>query len=148
MLKRFLRKQLHKKENGGAVEALLVFSVAIIVFMAIMVITIAAFSTINNKWKIRQTVREYMLLAETQGCLKGEDVIQLREYLESECYMDDVVINPDITQLRPFGEQIELHVSGKLNYGDLYKISFGNNLLKHIGEEETINIHRYSTSKQ
>lgn len=147
MLKRFLRKQLHKKENGGAVEALLVFSVAIIVFMAIMVITIAAFSTINNKWKIRQTAREYMLLAETQGCLKAEDVVQLKAELAT-CYLVDIEINSDITELKPFGEQIELHISGKLNYGDLYKISFGNNLLKHIGSEEEINIHRYSTSKQ
>ncbi len=147
MLKRFLHKQLHKRENGGAVEALLVFSVAIIVFMAIMVITIAAFSTINNKWKIRQTAREYMLLAETQGCLKAEDVAGLKAELAA-CHLVDIEINPDITELKPFGEQIELSISGKINYGELYKIPFGSNLLKDVGNEEEISIHRYSTSKQ
>ena len=64
---------IKKKKPASMVENMLVMMINMVVMCAFLVIIFGAFSGISDKWGMRQTAREYMLIMETEGYLPATD---------------------------------------------------------------------------
>ena len=140
----------NKKEKGGATDALLVFCVLLIVFMVMMVITISAFSNIHNKWNIRQCAREYLLLAESQGCLTSEDLVSMENELNKYGLVNVDFAPageiPTSTVQVPFGETVYVTFKGTFT-NKVGALNQGGNMFKYSEVEEDFVVRRQTTSK-
>jgi hypothetical protein len=74
---------LKNKEQASMIENMLVMMINMVVMCAFLVIIFGAFSGISDKWGMRQTTREYMLIMETEGYLPASDQTALIAELES-----------------------------------------------------------------
>lgn len=142
-MKKHIITLLGKKNKGSTgIEALMVFGVSLVLFLAIMLITLSAFSNINNKWMIKQCAREYLLIAETQGCLTDHDIGQMILELNSYGFEN---VNTDGTTVthQPYGDPVYVIFSGT------YKSHKTNSSLFKFFEsgEEPLTVIRQSTSK-
>ena len=68
------------------VENMLVMMINMVVLWAFLVIIFGAFSGISDKWGLRQTAREYMLIMETEGYLTPADRANLISNLKVMAY--------------------------------------------------------------
>lgn len=144
MLKNFFLKKMHTKDKASStVEALLVFAVSLTLFMSLLVITMCAFSNINNKWKIKQCAREYLLIAETQGCLTEEDLKNMKNELNSYGLESIDFSGTDLSAVS-YGEQVTVMFKGTYNnrLGDETT-----NYLTWLFKPEELSVIRVSTSK-
>ena len=55
-------EKIKKKKKASMVENMLVMMINMVVLCAFLVIIFGAFSGISDKWGMRQTAREYMLI--------------------------------------------------------------------------------------
>ena len=74
---------IKKKRKASVLENTLVMFVNLILVCAFLVIVFGAFSGVSDKWGMRQTAREYMLIMETEGYLNAADQAALKAELES-----------------------------------------------------------------
>ena len=77
-----MRNLLLKKKKASVIENVLVSLISIVMVCAFLVIVFGAFSSINDKWSMRQAARETLLIMETEGYLKPEDQQALIHELE------------------------------------------------------------------
>ena len=70
-----------KKEAGSIIENMLVALIGMVMTTAFLVIIFGAFSSISDKWHMRQVAREYLLIMETEGYLTASDQVSLKEEL-------------------------------------------------------------------
>ena len=124
-----------KKEASGVVENMLV---------ALIGIVIGAFSGISDKWAMRQTAREYLLIMETEGYLKPADQSALIADLESEG-LYNISISGTTTREVNYGDRIYLKITG--TYDDNI-LAFAGGISKVASHPTTITINRTSTAKQ
>ena len=81
-MKKGLIRFVKKKKEGAVIENMLVALIGIVMMTAFLVIIFGAFSSISNKWQMRQVAREYMLLMETKGYLSDTDKATLLDELK------------------------------------------------------------------
>ena len=68
-----MRNILFRKKEATGIENMLVSMISLVMVCAFLVIVFGAFSSINDKWSMRQAARETLLIMETEGYLKPED---------------------------------------------------------------------------
>ncbi len=68
-----MRNILFRKKEATVIENMLVSMISLVMVCAFLVIVFGAFSSINDKWSMRQAARETLLIMETEGYLKPED---------------------------------------------------------------------------
>ncbi|SDB02170.1 MULTISPECIES: hypothetical protein [Clostridia] len=133
-----------KKEASGVVENMLVALIGIVMGTAFLVIIFGAFSGISDKWAMRQTAREYLLIMETEGYLKPADQSALIADLESEG-LYNISISGTTTREVNYGDRIYLKITG--TYDDNI-LAFAGGISKVASHPTTITINRTSTAKQ
>lgn len=137
-------KVLLRKKSGSVIENMLVFLIGTIITTAFLVIVFGAFSSISNKWQMRQVSREYMLLMETEGYLNATDKAAMITELES-FGLKNITITGTTTSQVSYGETIYLKISGTYNENVL---AFAGGISKVADHSVTITINRQSTAKQ
>lgn len=133
-----------RKEASGVVENMLVALIGIVMGTAFLVIIFGAFSGISDKWAMRQTAREYLLIMETEGYLKPADQSALIADLESEG-LYNISISGTTTREVNYGDRIYLKITG--TYDDNI-LAFAGGISKVASHPTTITINRTSTAKQ
>ena len=127
---------MKRKEKGTVVEAFLVFATFFVSFTAIMILMLAAFSNINNKWQQRQVARQYLLTSMTK---------ELEEFGLTNIKTDGTTVTE-----APYGSEIRVCISGTYNQNILRIAGSGNNAqIQGVGTTSVpITINRTSTAKQ
>ena len=133
-----------KKEANGVIENMLVALIGIVMVTAFLVIIFGAFSSISNKWAMRQTAREYLLIMETEGYLKPTDQTNMIAELESEGLYNINLAGTTTTQVG-YGDRIYLKITG--TYDDNV-LAFAGGISKVTSHPSSIVINRQTTAKQ
>lgn len=135
---------IKKKRKASVLENTLVMFVNLILVCAFLVIVFGAFSGVSDKWGMRQTAREYMLIMETEGYLNAADQAALKAELESYG-LYNISFSGTTTREVDYGERIYLSISG--TYDDNI-LSFAGAISKYTTNPSQITINRQTTAKQ
>lgn len=135
---------IKKKRKASVLENTLVMFVNLILVCAFLVIVFGAFSGVSDKWGMRQTAREYMLIMETEGYLNAADQAALKAELESYG-LYNISFSGTTTREVDYGERIYLSISG--TYDDNI-LSFAGAISKYTTNPSRITIKRQTTAKQ
>ena len=133
-----------KKKANGVIENMLVALIGIVMITAFLVIIFGAFSGINDKWGMRQTAREYLLIMETEGYLTPADQASLIAELESEG-LYNISLSGTTTSQVGYGDRIYLCITG--TYDDKV-LAFADGISRVGSRPTTITIRRQTTAKQ
>ena len=126
------------------IENMLVMMINMVVMCAFLVIIFGAFSGISDKWGMRQTAREYMLIMETEGYLPAADQTALIAELESYGLYNISLSGTTMREVN-YGDRIYLKISGTYNENVL---AFAGGISKVSNHPVTITINRQTTAKQ
>lgn len=126
------------------IENMLVMMINMVVMCAFLVIIFGVFSGISDKWGMRQTTREYMLIMETEGYLPASDQTALIAELESYGLYNISLSGTTMREVN-YGDQIYLKISGTYNKNVL---AFVGGISKVSNHPVTITINRQTTAKQ
>ena len=126
------------------IENMLVMMINMVVMCAFLVIIFGAFSCISDKWGMRQTAREYMLIMETEGYLPAADQTALIAELESYGLYNISLSGTTMREVN-YGDRIYLKISGTYNENIL---AFAGGISKVSDHPVTITINRQTTAKQ
>jgi len=135
---------LQKKKDASVIENMLVSLIGIVMVTAFLVIIFGAFSSISNKWAMRQTAREYLLIMETKGYLKAADQVALQSELESYG-LYNISFSGSTTSEVNYGDRIYLNITGTYNDNIL---AFADGISRVADHPTSITIRRQSTAKQ
>lgn len=135
---------LKKKKKASMIENMLVMMINMVVMCAFLVIIFGAFSSISDKWGMRQTAREYMLIMETEGYLPAADQTALIAELESYGLYNISLSGTTMREVN-YGDRIYLKISGTYNENVL---AFAGGISKVSDHPVTITINRQTTAKQ
>lgn len=135
---------LKKKKPASMIENMLVMMINMVVMCAFLVIIFGAFSGISDKWGMRQTAREYMLIMETEGYLPAADQTALIAELESYGLYNISLSGTTMREVN-YGDRIYLKISGTYNENIL---AFAGGISKVSDHPVTITINRQTTAKQ
>ena len=135
---------LKKKKPASMIENMLVMMINMVVMCAFLVIIFGAFSGISDKWGMRQTAREYMLIMETEGYLPAADQTALIAELESYGLYNISLSGTTMREVN-YGDRIYLKISGTYNENVL---AFAGGISKVSNHPVTITINRQTTAKQ
>ena len=135
---------LKNKEQASMIENMLVMMINMVVMCAFLVIIFGAFSGISDKWGMRQTTREYMLIMETEGYLPASDQTALIAELDSYGLYNISLSGMTMREVN-YGDQIYLKISGTYNKNVL---AFVGGISKVSNHPVTITINRQTTAKQ
>ena len=135
---------LKKKKPASMIENMLVMMINMVVMCAFLVIIFGAFSSISDKWGMRQTAREYMLIMETEGYLPAADQTALIAELESYGLYNISLSGTTMREVN-YGDRIYLKISGTYNENIL---AFAGGISKVSDHPVTITINRQTTAKQ
>ena len=135
---------LKKKKQASMIENMLVMMINMVVMCAFLVIIFGAFSSISDKWGMRQTAREYMLIMETEGYLPTADQAALIAELESYGLYNISLSGTTMREVN-YGDRIYLKISGTYNENVL---AFAGGISKVSNHPVTITINRQTTAKQ
>ena len=135
---------MFKKKKASVIENMLVSLIGMVMLCAFLVIVFGAFSSISDKWNMRQAARETLLIMETEGYLKPSDqqalLTELREY-----GLYNISLAGTTTQEVDYGDRIYLKITG--TYDDNV-LAFAGGISKVAHHPTTITIHRQTTAKQ
>lgn len=135
---------LKKKKKASMIENMLVMMINMVVMCAFLVIIFGAFSGISDKWGMRQTAREYMLIMETEGYLPAADQTALIAELESYGLYNISLSGTTMREVN-YGDRIYLKISGTYNENVL---AFAGGISRVSDYPVTITINRQTTAKQ
>lgn len=135
---------LKKKKKASMIENMLVMMINMVVMCAFLVIIFGAFSGISDKWGMRQTAREYMLIMETEGYLPAADQTALIAELESYGLYNISLSGTTMREVN-YGDRIYLKISGNYNENVL---AFAGGISRVSDHPVTITINRQTTAKQ
>lgn len=135
---------LKKKKKASMIENMLVMMINMVVMCAFLVIIFGAFSSISDKWGMRQTAREYMLIMETEGYLPAADQTALIAELESYGLYNISLSGTTMREVN-YGDRIYLKISGTYNENVL---AFAGGISRVSDHPVTITINRKTTAKQ
>ena len=135
---------LKKKNPASMIENMLVMMINMVVMCAFLVIIFGAFSGISDKWGMRQTAREYMLIMETEGYLPAADQTALIAELESYGLYNISLSGTTMREVN-YGDRIYLKISGTYNENVL---AFAGGISRVSDHPVTITINRQTTAKQ
>ena len=135
---------LKKKKKASMIEYMLVMMINMVVVCAFLVIIFGAFSSISDKWGMRQTAREYMLIMETEGYLPAADQTALIAELESYGLYNISLSGTTMREVN-YGDRIYLKISGTYNENVL---AFAGGISRVSDHPVTITINRQTTAKQ
>ena len=135
---------LKKKKKASMIENMLVMMINMVVMCAFLVIIFGAFSGISDKWGMRQTAREYMLIMETEGYLPAVDQTALIAELESYGLYNISLSGTTMREVN-YGDRIYLKISGTYNENVL---AFAGGISRVSDHPVTITINRQTTAKQ
>lgn len=135
---------LKKKKKASMIENMLVMMINMVVMCAFLVIIFGAFSGISDKWGMRQTAREYMLIMETEGYLPAADQTALIAELESYGLYNISLSGTTMREVN-YGDRIYLKISGTYNENVL---AFAGGISRVSDHPVTITINRQTTAKQ
>lgn len=135
---------LKKKKQASMIENMLVMMINMVVMCAFLVIIFGAFSSISDKWGMRQTAREYMLIMETEGYLPAADQTALIAELESYGLYNISLSGTTMREVN-YGDRIYLKISGTYNENVLV---FAGGISRVSDHPVTITINRQTTAKQ
>lgn len=135
---------LKKKKQASMIENMLVMMINMVVMCGFLVIIFGAFSGISDKWGMRQTAREYMLIMETEGYLPAADQTALIAELESYGLYNISLSGTTMREVN-YGDRIYLKISGTYNENIL---AFAGGISKVSDHPVTITINRQTTAKQ
>ena len=135
---------IKKKKKASMIENMLVMMINMVVMCAFLVIIFGAFSGISDKWGMRQTAREYMLIMETEGYLPAADQTALIAELESYGLYNISLSGTTMREVN-YGDRIYLKISGTYNENVL---AFAGGISKVSNHPVTITINRQTTAKQ
>ena len=133
-----------KKEAGSVIENMLVALIGMVMTTAFLVIIFGAFSSISDKWHMRQVAREYLLIMETEGYLTASDQVALKEELES-CGLYNISLSGTTTSEVGYGERVYLKIRGTYDNNIL---AFAGGISKVTASPTTVTIERQTTAKQ
>lgn len=133
-----------KKEAGSIIENMLVALIGMVMTTAFLVIIFGAFSSISDKWHMRQVAREYLLIMETEGYLTASDQVSLKEELES-CGLYNISFSGTTTSEVGYGERVYLKIRGTYDNNIL---AFAGGISKVTSSPTTVTIERQTTAKQ
>lgn len=135
---------IKKKKKASMIENMLVMMINMVVMCAFLVIIFGAFSGISDKWGMRQTAREYMLIMETEGYLPAVDQTALIAELESYGLYNISLSGTTMREVN-YGDRIYLKISGTYNENVL---AFAGGISRVSNHPVTITINRQTTAKQ
>lgn len=135
---------LKKKKQASMIENMLVMMINMVVMCAFLVIIFGAFSGISDKWGMRQTARECMLIMETEGYLPAADQTALIAELESYG-LHNISLSGTTMREVNYGDRIYLKISGTYNENVL---AFAGGISRVSAHPVTITINRQTTAKQ
>ena len=135
---------LKKKKQASMIENMLVMMINMVVMCAFLVIIFGAFSSISDKWGMRQTAREYMLIMETEGYLPAADQTALIAELESYGLYNISLSGTTMREVN-YGDRIYLKISGTYNENVL---AFAGGISRVSDHPVTITINRQTTARQ
>ena len=143
-MKKGLIRFVKKKKEGAVIENMLVALIGIVMMTAFLVIIFGAFSSISNKWQMRQVAREYMLLMETKGYLCDTDKATLLDELK-EYGLKDVDLSGTTLSPVGYGDRIYLCIKGTY---DENVLAFADGISRVAKREVTVQIKLQTTAKQ
>lgn len=135
---------IKKKKQASIMEDKIVMLLNMVVLCAFLVIIFGAFSSISNKWNMRQAAREYMLIMETEGYLKPSDQNALIAELESYGLYNISLSGTTVSEV-DYGSRIYLKIQGTYNENVL---AFAGGMSRVADHPVTITINRQTTAKQ
>ena len=135
---------LKKKKPASMIENMLVMMINMVVMCAFLVIIFGAFSGISDKWGMRQTAREYMLIMAPEGYLPAADQTALIAELESYGLYNISLSGTTMREVN-YGDRIYLKISGTYNENVL---AFAGGISRVSDHPVTITINRQTTAKQ
>lgn len=133
-----------KRKDANVIETMLLFLMSMVLLCAFLVIVLGAFSSIDHKWAMRQTAREYLLIMETEGYLNSADQVTLIEELESHGLYNISLTGTTTSQVN-YGDRIYLCITG--TYDDNV-LAFADGISRVAAHPVQITIHRQTTAKQ
>lgn len=137
-------RKIFKKKQGSVIENMLVALMGMVMITAFLVIMFGAFSSISNKWQMRQTAREYMLLMETEGYLKPSDEVNLIHNLNN-LGLYNVSLAGTTRNEVGYGGRIDLVITGTYDENIL---AFAGGISKVTSNPVEVVITKQSTAKQ
>jgi len=135
---------IKRKKKASVIENALVSLIGIVMVCAFLVIVFGAFSSINDKWSMRQAARQTLLIMETEGYLKPADKQRLINEL-SQCGLYNISLSGTTEREVHYGDRIYLNITG--TYDDNI-LAFAGGISKVARHPTTIRISRQSTAKQ
>ena len=135
---------IFKKKKASIIENVLVSLIAIVMVCAFLVIVFGTFSSINDKWNMRQAARETLLIMETEGYLKPADKQRLITQLQGYGLYNINLSGTTMSEVH-YGDRIYLNITG--TYDDNI-LAFAGGISKVTRHPTTITISRQSTAKQ
>ena len=139
-----MRNILFRKKEATVIENMLVSMISLVMVCAFLIIVIGAFSSINDKWSMRQAARETLLIMETEGYLKPEDEQALITELTGYGLYDINLTGTTKTEV-DYGDRIYLKITG--TYDDNI-LAFAGGISQVASHPTTITIQRQTTAKQ
>ena len=139
-----MKNMILKKKKASVIENMLVSLISMVMVCAFLVIVFGAFSSINDKWSMRQAARETLLIMETEGYLKPEDEQALIRELQGYGLYNINLTGTTKTEV-DYGERIYLKITG--TYDDNI-LAFAGGISKVASHPTTITIHRQTKAKQ
>lgn len=106
-----MKNMILKKKKASVIENMLVSLISMVMVCAFLVIVFGAFSSINDKWSMRQAARETLLIMETEGYLKPEDEQALIRELQGYGLYNINLTGTTKTEV-DYGERIYLKITG------------------------------------
>lgn len=104
------------KKRGN--EKYIAAAIVIVSLMAIIVFSVNLSADAENARKITATMREYVLIMESQGCLTAQQQQELILKLE-KIGMTNIVFNVNPLQKVNYGSEVTLSITGTVNVSNI-----------------------------
>ena len=106
-------RPVEMKKQDGSIGNLMVTGICVLAMTAVMVSYMNCAEIIQQKIKVSQLARKYILKMETTGCLNAQDRIGLCQELENLGVTEINLLGTTVNEV-PYSTPIVLEIRGKL----------------------------------
>ena len=105
---------LLRHNNPGNVGDIMTTGIMLLAMAYLMIVFMDCIGILRTREDVSQTVRRFMLIAETKGCLEDSDLNELSQSL-SDLGISDIDLTGTTTERAGFGNIVQIRVRGILD---------------------------------
>ena len=107
-------KGLFAKKSKGNVGDIMTTGIMLLAMAYLMIVFMDCIKILRTREDVSQTIRRYMLVAETKGYLDDDDRLELSENL-ADLGISDIDLSGTTTERAGFGNIVSIRVKGMLD---------------------------------